>query len=92
MNIFVFVSCYRHHEGLLSKNIKVKIWRIIILFVGLYGCESGSFTLREEHRLRMFENRVSRGVFGPKMSEVIGECARLDYVVFYGLYFSSNIA
>jgi hypothetical protein len=62
------------------------------LAVDLYGCESGSFTLREEHGLRMFENRVKRGVFGPKMGQVIGKWTRLDNVGFYGLEFSSNIA
>jgi hypothetical protein len=92
MNIFVFASCYRHHEGLLSTNIKTKIQRFIILPVGLYGCESGSFTLREGHRLRLFEKSVNRGVFGPKMGDVIGESTRLDNMRLYGLYFSSNIA
>jgi len=61
------------------------------LIVGLYGCESGSFTSREEHRLRMFENRVKRGVFGPKMGEVIGKWTRLDNVGLYDSYFSSHI-
>jgi hypothetical protein len=51
---------------LLSKNTKIKIYRTVILPVVLYGCETWSFTLREEHRLRVFENRVLRGVFGSK--------------------------
>jgi hypothetical protein len=51
---------------LLSKNIKIKIYRTVILPVVLYGCETWSFTLREELRLRVFENRVLRRVFGPK--------------------------
>jgi hypothetical protein len=48
---------------LLSRNIKVKIYKTIILPVVLYGCETWSLTLREEHRLRVFENRVLRGIF-----------------------------
>jgi len=51
---------------LLSKNLKIKIYRTIILPVVLYGCESWSLALREERRLSMFENRVLRRVFGPK--------------------------
>jgi hypothetical protein len=57
---------------LLSKNTKRKIYRSIevrILSVVLYGCETWSLTLREEHRLRMFENRVLRRIFGPKRGE-----------------------
>jgi hypothetical protein len=57
----------------LSRNLKVKIYRTIILPVVLYGCETWSLTLREEHRLRMFENRVLRRIFGPKRDEVTGE-------------------
>jgi len=49
---------------LLSKNLKIKIYRTIILLVVLYGCETWSLRLREEHRLRVFENRVLRRVFG----------------------------
>jgi len=48
---------------LLSKKLKIKIYRIIILPVVLYGCETWSLTLREERRLRVFENRVLRGIF-----------------------------
>jgi hypothetical protein len=55
---------------LLSKNTKIKKHRTIILPVVLYGCETLSLTLRKEHRLRMFENRVLRGIFGPKRGEV----------------------
>ena len=51
---------------LLSKNLKIKIYRTIIPPVVLYGCETWSLTLREERRLRVFENRVLRRVFGPK--------------------------
>jgi len=55
---------------LLSKNLKIKIYRIIILPVVLYGCETWSLILREERRLRVFENRMLRRVFGPKRDEV----------------------
>jgi len=48
---------------LLSKNLKIKIYRTILLAVVLYGCGTWSVTLREEHRLRAFENRVLRGIF-----------------------------
>jgi hypothetical protein len=62
---------------LLSRNVKVKIYKTIILPVVLYGCETWSLTLREEHRLRMFENRVLRRIFGPKRDEVTGEWRKL---------------
>jgi hypothetical protein len=58
---------------LLSKNLKIKIYRTIILHVVLYGCEAWSLTLREERRLKVFENRVVRRVFGPRRDEVTGE-------------------
>jgi hypothetical protein len=53
-------------------NIKVKIYRTIILPVVLYGCGTWSLTLREEHRLRVFENRVLRRIFRPKRDETMG--------------------
>jgi hypothetical protein len=53
--------------------LKIKIYRAIILPVVLYGCETWSLTLREERRLRVFENRVLRRIFGPKRGEVTGE-------------------
>jgi hypothetical protein len=59
------------------KNVKIKIYRTIILPVVLYGCESWSLTLREECRLRVFENRVLRRIVGPKRDEVTGEWRRL---------------
>jgi hypothetical protein len=61
---------------LLSRNVKVKIYKTTILPVVLYGCEIWSVTLREEHRLRVFENRVLR-TFGPKRDEVTREWRRL---------------
>jgi len=60
-------------SSLLFKNIKIKIYRIIILPVVLYGCETWSLTLREERRLMVFENRVLRRIFGPKRDKVTRE-------------------
>ena len=60
-------------SSLLSKKLKIKIYRTIILPVVLYRCENWSLILREERRLRVFENRVLRRVFGPKRDEVTGE-------------------
>jgi hypothetical protein len=59
-------------SNLLSKNVKIKIYRTIILPVLLYGCGSWSLTLREESSLRVFENKVLRRIFGPKRDEVRG--------------------
>jgi hypothetical protein len=58
---------------LLSWNVNVKIHKTIILPLVLYGCETWSLTSREKHRLKVFENRVLRGIFAPKRDEVIGE-------------------
>jgi hypothetical protein len=58
---------------LLSRNVKVKIYKTIILPLVLYGYETWSFTLRKGHRLRVFENRVLRRIFGPKRDEITGE-------------------
>ena len=62
---------------MLSKNLKIKIYRTIILSVVLYGCETWSFTLRDKRRLRVFENRVLRRIFGPKRDEVTREWRKL---------------
>jgi hypothetical protein len=64
---------FTRSHSLLSRNVKVKIYKTIILPVVLYGCETWSPTLREENRLRVFENRVRRRIFGPKRDEVTGE-------------------
>jgi hypothetical protein len=53
----------------MSKNLKIKIYKTVILPVALYGCETWSVTLGEEHRLRDLENRVLRKIFGPKREE-----------------------
>jgi len=75
-------ACYHSVQNLLfssalSKNLKIKIYRIIILPVVLYGCETWSLTLKEEHRLRVFENRVLRRIFGPERDEATGEWRKL---------------
>ena len=76
-------------SSLLSRNLKIKIYRTIILPVVLYGCETLSLTLREERRLRVFENRVLRRVFGPKRDEV--EWKKLHNEEFSYLYTLANI-
>jgi hypothetical protein len=76
---------------LLSRNVKVKIYKTTILLVVLYGCKTWSLTLREAHRLRVFENRVLRRIFGPKRDEVTGEWRKLHNEELHILYSSSNI-
>jgi len=61
-------------SGLLSKNSKIKIYRTVILPAVLYGRHTWSLTWREVHRLRVFENRALRKIFGSKRDEVTGEC------------------
>ena len=78
-------ACYRSVQNLLSssllyKNWKIKIYRTIILPVVLYGCETWSLTLRQQHRLRVFENRVLRRTSGPKRDGVTGEWRKLHNV------------
>ena len=77
--------------SLLSKNIKIKIYRTIILPVVLYGCETWSLTMREEHRLRVSENRVLRRIFGPRRDEVTREWRKLHDEELNDLHFSPNI-
>ena len=78
-------------SGLLSKNLKIKIYKTIILPLVLYGNETWSLTLREERRLRMFEERVLRRIFGPKTDEVTGEWRKLHNEELNDLYSSLNI-
>jgi hypothetical protein len=71
-------ACYHSVQSLLSscllsRKLKVKIYKTIILPVVSYGCETWSLTLREEHRLRVFENKLLRRIFGPKRDEVMEE-------------------
>jgi hypothetical protein len=58
---------------LLLKNVKIRIYKTIILLLVLHECETWSLTLREEHKLRVFENRVLRRIFVPRRDEVMGE-------------------
>ena len=64
-------------SSLLTENLKIKICKAIILPFVLCGCETWSFTLRKEPRLRVFENRVLRRIFGPKKDDVTGEFRKL---------------
>jgi hypothetical protein len=75
---------------LISKNVKIKIYETVILPVVLYGCETWSLTLREEHRLRVFENRVLRRIYGPKRKED-GSWRKLHNDELHSLYSSPNI-
>jgi hypothetical protein len=70
--------------SLAVRNVKVKIYKTIILPVVLYGCETWSLTLREEHRLMVFESRVLRRIFGPKRDEVReigGSCTMRNFII-----------
>jgi hypothetical protein len=71
--------------------VKIKIYKTIILPVVMYGCETWSLTLREEHRLMVFENRVLRRIFGPKRDEVTGDWRKLHNEELHGLYSSPSI-
>ncbi|KAJ4450395.1 hypothetical protein ANN_01819 [Periplaneta americana] len=73
------------------KNLKVRIYKTITLSVVLYGCETWTLTLRDEHRLRVFENKVLRKIFGAKRDEVTGECRKLHNTELHTLYSSPNI-
>jgi hypothetical protein len=89
-------ACYHSVQNLLSsrlfsKNLKIKIYGTIILPVVLYGCETWSLTLREEGRLRVFENRVLRKGFGPKRDEVKGEWRKVHNEELNDLYCLPNI-
>jgi hypothetical protein len=72
----------------LSKNVKITI---IILPVVLYECETWSLALRQEHRLKVFENRVLRTIFGPKRDEIVGGWEKLHHEQLQNLYSSPNI-
>jgi hypothetical protein len=74
---------------LISKNIKIKIYKNVILPVVLYGSETWSLSLKEEHRLRVFENRVLRRIFGPKREED-GSWRKLHNDECHDLYSSPN--
>jgi hypothetical protein len=88
-------ACYHSVQNLsssrlISKNLKIKIYKTVISPVVLYGYETWSLTLREEHRLRIFENRVLRKIFGPKREED-GSWRKLHNDELHSLYSSPNI-
>jgi hypothetical protein len=76
---------------LLSRNVKAKICKTIILPVDLYGCETLSVKLREEHRLRVLENRILWTIFGTRRDEVTGEWRKLHSEELHSLYLSPNV-
>jgi len=78
-------------SSLLNKNLKINIYRTIILPVVLYGCETWSLTFREERRLRVLQNRLLRRIFGPKRDEAIREWRKLHNEELNYLYSSPNI-
>ncbi|KAJ4439206.1 hypothetical protein ANN_07325 [Periplaneta americana] len=89
-------ACYYSVEKLLSssqlsKNLKVRIYKTVILPVVLYGCETWTLTLREEQRLRVFENKVLRKIFGAKRDEVTREWRKLHNAELHALYSSPDI-
>jgi hypothetical protein len=84
-------ACYHLVQSLLSRNVKVEIHKTISLPVVLYGCESWYLTLRDEHRLRVFENRVLRRIFGPKRDDIMGEWRKLHSGELHNLYSSPDI-
>jgi len=89
-------ACYHSVQNvlsskLLSRILKIKVYRTIILPVVLYGCETWSLTLREERKLRVFENKVLRRIFGPRRDEVTREWRRLYNEELNDLYSSPNI-
>ena len=73
------------------KGYDIHTYRTIILFVVLYGCDSSSLILREERRLRVFENKVLRRIFGPKRDEITVEWRKLHNEELNDLYSSPNI-
>jgi hypothetical protein len=88
-----FLTLHPHQESyrLLSKNIKIKIYTTIILPVVLYGCETWSLNIKNEHRLWVFENRVLRRIFGPRRDEVTGDWRKLHSEELHNFYSSPNI-
>jgi hypothetical protein len=89
-------ACYRSVQSLLSsrllsRNLKVKIYKTTILPVVLYGCETWSLTSRQKHGLRVSENRVRRRIFGPMRDEVKGQWRKLHNGELHNVYSSPDI-
>ncbi|KAJ4438577.1 hypothetical protein ANN_14524 [Periplaneta americana] len=78
-------------ENLVSKNLKVRIYKTVILPVVLYGCETWTLTLKEEYRLRLYENKVLTKIFGAKRDEVTGGWRKLHNTELHALYSSPDI-
>jgi hypothetical protein len=84
-------DCYRSVHNVLSsrvlsKNLKIKIYKAIVLPVVLYRCETWSLALREEHGLKVFENRVLRRIFVPKRDRILEGQRKLHYRELHNLY------
>jgi hypothetical protein len=89
-------ACYHSVQNLLSsrllsKNVKVRVYKTVILHVVLHGYEKWSRTVREEHKLRVSENRVLRRIFRPKRAGVTGGWRYLHNVELHNLYSSPSI-
>jgi hypothetical protein len=89
-------ACYHSVQNLLSprllsKNVKVRIYKTIVLPVVLYGCETWSLTVREEYKLKVFEKRVLRRIFGPKKDGETGGWRKLHNEELHNLYPSPSI-
>jgi hypothetical protein len=91
--VFIKIACYHSVQNLLSsrllsKNVKMRVYKTIILSMVLYGCETWSLTLRAEHRLRVFENRMLSRIFEQKRDEVTGDWRKLHNEDLHNLYFA----
>ncbi|KAJ4427627.1 hypothetical protein ANN_25275 [Periplaneta americana] len=88
-------ACYYSVESsyhpVCCQNLKVRIYKTVILPVVLYGCETWTLILREEHRLKVFENKVLRKIFGAKRDEVTGEWRKLHNTELHALYSSPDV-
>jgi hypothetical protein len=89
-------ACYHSVQSLLSsrllsESLKIRIYKTIILPVVQYGCETWSLTLREEYKLRKFENMMLRRIFGPKRDEVTGDWRKLHNKELHDLYSSPSV-
>jgi hypothetical protein len=89
-------GCYHSVQSLLSsrllsKNLKIRIYKTIIFLVIVYECETWSLTLREEHRLRVVVKMVLKKIFGPKRDEVTGKWRDLHNEELRDLYSSQSI-
>jgi hypothetical protein len=93
--MYEFIDYYKSESYLTYLNIyiyiRIIIYKTIILPAVLYGCETWSLTLREEHRLRKFENRVLRRTFGPSRDDVTGDWRKLHNEELHNVYSSLNI-